>query len=202
MQTTTTTNEHALDSRGSSEWVVRCGTSSQLFRVRPGTNNLDRGITVLCRTSRGLEIGEVLAECHYTSEVSSDLAQATLVRLSRPEDQLLWTQLRQLSEDASLACQSFLQSNGLDDVLIEVEPLFDGTTLFFHFLGEPGEMTEAYVEELATVYQKNVASSKFAELLEHGCGPGCGTPEKSGCGTSSGCAVCSITGACGSKKKK
>jgi cell fate regulator YaaT (PSP1 superfamily) len=202
MQTTVKSNGHATDSSASSEWIVRCGTSSQLFRVLPGTLSLDRGNTVLCRTARGLEIGEVLAECQYTSEESSDLAQATIVRLSRPEDQLLWTQLRKLSEDASLACQSFLQSNGLDDVLIEVEPLFDGRTLFFHFLGEPGEVTEAYVEELATVYQKNVASSKFAELLEHGCGPGCGTPEKSGCGTSGGCAVCSITGACGSKKKK
>ncbi len=202
MQTTVLTHGHASDLSTSSEWIIRCGTSSQLFRVLAGTLNLKRGMAVLCRTHRGLEIGEVLAECRYTSEASSGLLDATIVRLSRPEDQLLWTQLRKLSEDAGRDCQSFLQRNGLDDVLIEVEPLFDGKTLFFHFLGEPGEEMESYVEELATVYQKTVASSKFAELLESGCGPGCGTPEKSGCGTTGGCAVCSIQGSCSSKKKK
>ncbi len=43
--------------------------------------------------------------------------------------------------------------------------------------------TEAYVEQLAEVYRQEIANSAFANRLETGCGPGCGTAEKSSCGT-------------------
>ena len=113
--------------------------------------------------------------------------------------ELLWRQLTSLSISASTACQSFLLKKDIPDVLLDVEPLFDGRTLYFHFLGTPSHETEQYVQELSDVYQKSVASSRFALLLEHGCGPGCGTKEKTGCGTGGGCAVCAIAGGCTSK---
>jgi hypothetical protein len=123
------------------------------------------------------------------------------VRAMQSEDRLLWDQLCSLSATSRDACEQHLRSQGLDDVLLDVEPLLDGKTLCFHFLGEPTEQAEAIVSELASVYEQSVSSSKFAALLEHGCGPGCGTAAKAGCGTSGGCAVCSISGGCKSKKK-
>ncbi len=179
-------------------YLVRVGIQRDVIPVQAGTVLLSRGEQIICRTSRGIEMGLVLAATH-----PEHLATATankFIRRSRPEDQLLWRQLTTLSLNANTACQSFLSSHAIEDVLLEVEPLIDGRTLYFHFLGNPSAETEQHVQELSQVYQKSVASSRFASLLEHGCGPGCGTKEKAGCGTGGGCAVCAIAGGCTAKQ--
>lgn len=179
-------------------YLVRVGYQQEIVPMSAGAASLERGDRVLCRTNRGVEIADVLARVQPDYLDSSTVAGSRLIRKSRPEDALLWKQLTLLSVDASKACQAFLETHGLPDILIEVEPLIDGRTLFFHFLGTPSEQTERHVQELSEVYQKSVAASRFAELLEKGCGPGCGTKEKSGCSTG-GCAVCAIAGGCTSK---
>ena len=175
-------------------YLVRFGYQREIIPIQSGAMILARGDEIVCRTYRGVEVGEVLAA---TEPTYLNVVQAgKFIRRTRPEDQLLWRQLKSLSAEASIGCQQFLLDSGASDVLIEVEPLIDGRTLYFHFLGEPTQQTELYVQTLSEIYQKKVASSRFAELLEHGCGPGCGTKEKSGCGTSGGCAVCAIAGGC------
>jgi cell fate regulator YaaT (PSP1 superfamily) len=180
-------------------YFVRCGHRPVIYCVDSGLTPLKRGSQLLVRTDRGLEMGEVLGEA-ATRELPQ-FPSARFVRPSQPEDQLLWSKLVGLSQDANDACQSFLREHQLEDVLLETEPLLDGRTIFFHFLGEPSPLAEEYVQTLASVYHDNVTKSKFAELLEKGCGPGCGTKEKAGCGTGGGCAVCAIAGGCTSKKR-
>ena len=175
-------------------YLVRVGARPDLVAIQSGSWKLQRGEQIVCRTARGIEMGQVLAET-MPSHLESN-APGKFIRRSRPDDQLLWKQLQSLSDDACDACQTFLKDKGLVDVLLEVEPLIDGRTLYFHFLGEPSKDTEEFVQELCDVYQKKVAASRFAKLLEHGCGPGCGTKEKAGCGTGGGCAVCAIAGGC------
>lgn len=175
-------------------YLVRVGFQQHILPVQTGAVALTRGERILCRTARGVEMGEVLAATQ--SEHVSIVDASKLIRKSRPEDALLWKQLTALSVDASTACQTFLQEQSSPDILLDVEPLIDGRTLYFHFLGSPSPETEMRVQELSEIYQKSVASSRFATLLEHGCGPGCGTKEKSGCGTGGGCAVCAIAGGC------
>jgi len=178
-------------------YLVRVGYQKEIVPVHAGATVLKRGEQILFRTQRGIEMGEVLAPTH--PQYVETGAASKFIRKSRPEDELLWRQLTSLSVTASNACQEFLISQSLPDVLLEVEPLIDGRTLYFHFLGNPSMETEEHVQRLSEVYQKSVASSRFAALLEHGCGPGCGTKEKSGCSTG-GCAVCAIAGGCTSKK--
>ena len=192
------TSEKMLVADCSGLYLVRVGYQQEVIPVQAGAIFLARGEQIICRTPRGLEMGEVLAATH-PDYVETAIA-SKYIRRSRPEDELLWRQLTSLSVDASTACQAFLYGQANQDVLLEVEPLFDGRTLYFHFLGTPSIETEQHVQELSDIYQKSVASSRFAALLEHGCGPGCGTKEKSGCGTGGGCAVCAITGGCTSKK--
>ena len=175
-------------------YLVRVGFQQTVIPVQAGAVGLARGEQIVCRTERGVEMGEVLAATNPDFIATENASK--FIRKSRPEDQLLWRQLTALSIDANTACQTFLNSQSSPDVLIEVEPLLDGRTLYFHFLGVPSTETERHVQELSEIYQKSVSSSRFATLLEHGCGPGCGTKEKSGCGTGGGCAVCAIAGGC------
>jgi hypothetical protein len=189
-------NDLQLQSGEPSSYVVRTGNGT--VRVMDcGLHDLERDAQLVCRTVRGIEMVTVLAKSRVPSLPNE--TRIKFLRRSRPEDDLLWKQLRSLSALAANDCQRFLDERGLDDVLVDVEPLLDGKTVYFHFLGEPSAEIEGHVQELADVYQKKVATSKFAKLLEAGCGPDCGTNLKGGCGTSGGCAVCAVAGRCVSK---
>jgi cell fate regulator YaaT (PSP1 superfamily) len=179
-------------------YLVKCGASDDVYQLQGVARGLNRGMQVIVRTHRGLEFGTVLSSASLLG--CKDLLAAKYVRRSQPEDRLLWGQLVSLSQDSAQACQQFLEDRGSEDVLLEVEPLLDGKTIFFHFLGDISASTEAYVEQLAEVYRQEIASSPFANRLETGCGPGCGTPAKSSCGTGSGCSTCSLSSGCAVRK--
>ena len=191
-ETNTDLNQPMTQAESQPVYFVRTGTRSGYQTITVGLENLQRGNRIVCRTARGLEIGDILCETH----ADLDAEHGRWVRNAGPEDELLWNKLLELSQSASDACQRYLSDSGLPDVLLEVEPLMDGKTLFFHFLGEPTDATNQCVEQLAEVYQEQVSNSGFAKLLEHGCGPGCGTEAKSGCGSSGGCASCGLAKKC------
>lgn len=178
---------------------VRIGTSQAVGRFRTGTvAALERGSQVVCRSARGLESGRLLGEATlHAGKDSQDLADGTILRKMTDEDLLLWKQLVALSEKAAMDCTNWLVKNRVEATLLEVEPLMDGKTLYFHFLADVTEQVQERIDELAEVYQNSVAASRFARLLEHGCGPGCGTEQaQNGCGANSGCAICQVAGSC------
>ena len=129
-----------------------------------------------------------------------DFSDGWILRRMTPEDELLWGHLEHLSREARDKCCRWISEQCIVATLIEVEPLLDGKTLYFHFFAGVEEIVQRHLDSLVKVYQRSVAKSQFAQLLEHGCGPGCGTEKaKNGCGTSGGCAICQIAGACASR---
>lgn len=150
-----------------------------------------RGSRVICRTRRGLEVGEVLA----AEEQLAGAADGSLLRRMAVEDELLVARLGKNRDEAWAACDRLLKERRLDAVLIDVEHLFDGEALIFHFLGAVSPEIEALTADLAATYETKVQFRQFAETLTEGCGPGCGTSEAAGhCGT--GCAGCAVAAAC------
>ncbi len=181
--------------------LLRVGLNGHVgrFRVDEG-GNWKRGERTVCRTARGLEMGVVLGSA-VVLESGASVADGKLLRRMTPEDELLWGHLRQLGEEARLACVTWLEQLQLEAVLLEVEPLLDGRTLYFHFLSDVDEQVQQQLDRLVELYEQQVRQSKFANLLKHGCGPGCGTSQaKNGCGSRGGCAVCKVAGACAAPK--
>lgn len=156
-----------------------------------------RGMRVICRTSRGLEVGEILAPAGEAESNSADGPQSdgSILRGVTVSDDLLLARLERNRQEAFAACEKELVERGIGIPLLEVEQLFDGSSLYFHFLGDvPPEVTEL-TDRLAETYNAAAGISQFSDLLETGCGPGCGTADKAGgCGNS--CVSCSIAGAC------
>lgn len=156
-----------------------------------------RGMRVVCRTSRGLEVGEILGPAGEADGASAEGASSdgSILRGVTVSDDLLLARLERNRQEAFAACEKELAQRGIRIPLLEVEQLFDGGSLYFHFLGEvPPEVTEL-TDRLAETYNAAAGISQFSDLLETGCGPGCGTAEKGGgCGDS--CVSCSIAGAC------
>ncbi len=126
-----------------------------------------------------------------------ELLDGRILRAMTTEDEILWGHLREHADAAHEACQSWLTEQGIAGLLIDVEPLLDGKTLYFHFLDRVSEVVQHQIDHLASLYERAIRQSKFAQLLEHGCGPGCGTAEaKNGCGSKGGCAVCHVASHC------
>lgn len=159
-----------------------------------------RGKRVICRTSRGLEVGEVLA-----TEPASTTAPADgpLLRGMTVEDELLLTRLEQHRDEAFQACTVMMSERGSTAVLMDVEHLFDGQSVYFYFLGEVTPELESLTDELAAAYEKNVRFDQFVQTLTAGCGPDCGTEAAAGNGCATGgCSTCGIASACGSKDEQ
>jgi hypothetical protein len=180
----------------SGQHFVRVGVLGSVGRFAAADRQrYARGARVICRTPRGLEVGQVLApvELHETPAAPD----GALLRRVTTQDDLLLARLEKNRDEAYQACASRLAERGLSAVLVDVEHLFDGQSLYFYFLGETTPELDALTSELADVYEAKAQLQKFADTLTAGCGPHCGTEAGGGCGTS-GCSTCAV--GCGASK--
>ena len=122
------------------------------------------------------------------------MADGSILPRRRVEDDLLQARLERNRREAYDACAARLAELRLPAALMDVEHLFDGSTLVFYFLGEMTAQLEALTAELAELYETKVQFRQFAETVVEGCGPLCGTEEAGGCKT---CVTgCAVSGAC------
>jgi cell fate regulator YaaT (PSP1 superfamily) len=153
-----------------------------------------RGARVIVRTSRGLEIGEVL---NPTDEAPArGESDGSILRGMTIEDQLLEARLEKNRQGAFEACATRIRELRLPVALVDVEHLFDGRSLYFYFLGDVPPELETVTTELAEVYDAAVQFRKFSETVAAGCGPGCGTADAVGSGCTSCAAGCPVGSAC------
>ncbi|MBW3596346.1 MAG: hypothetical protein KY475_03615 [Planctomycetes bacterium] len=181
----------------SHSYLVRVGLLGHVGRfASAGLSRYRRGARVVCRTARGLEVGEVLAESEDSCNGEAD---GTLLRPVTVEDDLLLERLQRNRDEAFSACTRLLDERGASAVLMDVEHLLDGSSIYFYFLGEPPAEAASLIEELAEAYEAKVQFRRFADTLTEGCGPGCGTEDaENGCGAA--CGSCAVTAACGSRR--
>ncbi len=185
-------------------YLCRVGRHSQIGKFRnPESVARLRGQDVVLRTARGIEIGQILNQVSIAandsdidSKVAVDATDGKILRSVTPEERLLQQQLLKAANTAFESCQQLLREIGNRDCLLEVEPLLDGRTLYFHFIGTPDDSLTTHLHSLVEIFRETVQESQFAKLLEEGCGPGCGTKEKASCGDSGTCTVCVIAKAC------
>jgi hypothetical protein len=181
--------------------LVRVGAFGRVGRFTAvDAVSYPRGARVICRTARGLEVGEVLGPTEYDPQRWQ--SDGAVLRRVTVTDDLLLARQRKNRDEAFAACRDLLARRGSSAVLMDVEQLFDAGTLYFYFLGDVSPDDERLTAELAETYDSRVAFRQFAETVATGCGPGCGTEAAPGfCGTSGGaCASCGVTGACGTKR--
>ena len=172
---------------------------------------LPRGRRVIVRTSRGIELGEVIGPCHRKSHLEnhSEGSSPRGSRVLRPttnEDELLIRRLERHKRRAVEECRRKLRLAGCQVTLLDIDQLFDGGTLVMHFLGDADAEARSITQTIAKEYESVIQSRHFAKLLSDGCGPGCGTSQGSGSqgsgqdggGCSGSCATCAA--GCGKPK--
>ena len=140
----------------------------------------DRGTLVVCRTDRGLEVGEVL---HGPAEHPAE-RDGQIVRRVTAEDQVRLARFERWRSRAYSACQSIIQQLDIPVVLMDVEALFDGESMYFDLVGSADVSLEPVSQQLRQVFGTDIRFRFFEHEEAHGCGTGC-------CSTSStegGCA--------------
>ncbi|HEX3313730.1 MAG TPA: hypothetical protein VHR72_02510 [Gemmataceae bacterium] len=161
---------------------------------------LARGESVLLRTPRGIEVGEILCSASIRqarllgAQIHGELVRAIadadrdhLARLERAGQELLDT-ARRLADDAEIAV-----------VLLDAELLFDGRHAVVQILHADSDALAGFVAELTSrtgieIRLANLAQPLPPEPEEHGCGkPDCGSGEGgcTSCSTGGGCSSCS-----------
>ncbi len=176
--------------------LVKIGLMGVVGRFDSADFNLyPRDSHVICRTVRGLESGTVI--CSIEDESGNDSAtfsqdlSGEILRRVGSEDDLILERLERHRDKAFHACQKLIVERDVPGVLVDVEHLFDGESVYFYFLGDVDERLEAITNELASTYERKVRFKKFAETLANGCGPDCGSGDKC---SSSGCGSCALAG--------
>lgn len=179
--------------------LVRVGSLGQIGRFSAiDQARYPRGSRVIVRTSRGLEVGAVLAPPMDEDRLFE--LDGALLRGMTIEDELLDARLSKNREAAYEACQQRLAALEVPTLLMDVEHLFDGQTLVFYFLGEQPPEVEAITAELAELYEAKAQFRSFTDTLTHGCGPDCGTEAATGGGCTSCSSGCAVAGACATKR--
>jgi hypothetical protein len=203
MLATNSDNPPSLATESADHFLVRLGTMGHVGRFRlTEILRLRRGERVVCRSTRGIEVGVVLGPTAAGGHLQADMSDGGILRRMSAEDEMLWGHLRELGSAAHKTCEAWLAAQGIIATLLDVEPLLDGRTLYFHFLSDVGPEIQDQLDRLVSIYEEEVRRSEFSRLLEHGCGPGCGTENATnGCGSKAGCAVCVAKSRCATNKK-
>ncbi len=96
-----------------------------------------RGDTVVVRSERGQEIGEVL--CPATPEALATLPEPTkgdILRVLAPEDRVKLAHLAEVEKKEFAAGERLIAQHKLAMQLVDVEHLFGGERILFYFLAE------------------------------------------------------------------
>ena len=140
------------------DYVVRYGAMRFLgvFSVGAG-RECRRGMQVVVRTDRGLEIGEVL--CEATPDVTAsvkDPAGGQILREMAAEDRHELTRLRQQARKELDVCQKNIDVLGLNMQLVDVEHIFGGERIVVYYLAETRVDFRELVRALAGEFQTRI----------------------------------------------
>ena len=140
------------------KYVVRYGSMRSLgvFSTRGG-RKLVRGNEVIARTSRGLEVGEVL--CEATPDAVEQIQNpdnGQIVRLMTMEDHNEQAHLRLQARDELSQCEAIVRELGLDMQLVDIEHVFGGERIVVFYLSEDRVDFRELVKRLASEFQTRI----------------------------------------------
>jgi cell fate regulator YaaT (PSP1 superfamily) len=116
-----------------------------------------RGMEVIVRSDRGLEVGQVL--CESTEDALSHLdqpASGQIVRAVSSEDLNEINHIDGSRNEKLIVCQKHIDALGLEMKLVDVEQLFGGERLVVFYLSEERVDFRELVKQLASEFQTRI----------------------------------------------
>jgi cell fate regulator YaaT (PSP1 superfamily) len=140
------------------KYVVRTGASRALGIMSPYRDEpYQRGHSVVVRTDRGLEAGEVLCEANESTLASlKESGQGQILRKMSPEDVIELSRLREQERHEFETCKNLIAQQQLQMKLVDVEHLFGGERVVVYYLSEVRVDFRELVRLLASEFQTRV----------------------------------------------
>ncbi len=140
------------------KYVVRYGVLRALgvFGTR-GNDSYARGASVIARTNRGLEVGDVL--CEATDEAVSTLrnpSHGQILRGMSADDNNEFSHMQSGVREAFEICQKYAEKLQLPMQLIDIEHLFGGERIVIYYLSEGRVDFRELVKQLAAEFQTRI----------------------------------------------
>ncbi|NOY43680.1 MAG: signal peptidase [Planctomycetes bacterium] len=140
------------------KYVVRHGVMRQLgvFSTR-GSDTYARGLPVIARTNRGLELGEVL--CEATEHIVASMDSPKHGQILREQNDDDAGELRRLLEQQQKEheiCKAQIDELRLDMKLVDVEHLYGGERVIVYYLAEDRVDFRQLVKDLAKEFQTRI----------------------------------------------
>ena len=140
------------------KYVVRHGAMRNLgvFSSR-GSDLFARGVQVIARTQRGLEVGEVLCEANELALANlQDPKNGQILRERNADDAGELRRLLEQQQHEHAACQRHIDELQLDMRLVDVERIYGGERVVVYYLAEDRIDFRQLVKNLATEFQTRI----------------------------------------------
>jgi len=139
-------------------FIVRHGATRFLGEFTTDAGRVfPRGSTVIVRTDRGQEVGEVL--CPSTPQAAQLLVEPTrgqIARVATPDDLAKRDRIAGLKNEEFDAARRMIGERRLQMELVDVEHLFGGERIVFYFLAEKRVDFRELVKDLARTFQTRI----------------------------------------------
>jgi cell fate regulator YaaT (PSP1 superfamily) len=153
MLSSTTTERSGADAR----YIVRHGVMRFLGPFDARNVAYARNTSVVTRTERGLEVGEVLCEATPRAvEYLSEPTGGVILRALTAEDQQQVERLADTERAEFETCGRFIEQRKLQMALVDVEHLFGGERIIFYFLAEKRVDFRELVKDLAREFHTRI----------------------------------------------
>jgi cell fate regulator YaaT (PSP1 superfamily) len=137
-------------------YVVRCG-AMRLLCVLESRRDYRYATEVLCRTERGVEVGEVLCEATEAAlQHLEDPAGGSILRELSERDRQEIARIESGGTDDLAVCQRHIDALGLSMQLVDVERLFGGERIVVYYLAEQRVDFRQLVRQLAAEFKMRV----------------------------------------------
>jgi cell fate regulator YaaT (PSP1 superfamily) len=116
-----------------------------------------RGARVICRTDRGLEVGDVLCEATEQSLAQvPDPRKGQILREMTADDHRELTRMREQERAECATCERLIAESGLPMQLVDVEHIFGGERIVVYYLSENRIDFRELVKRVAGEFQTRI----------------------------------------------
>lgn len=131
-------------------------TAGKVYYFNPDRLDLKPGDRVIVKTSRGMEMGEVILAPHEVAaeEISTPLKK--VLRRVTPEDEQQLAANKSKEREAFEIAQKKIAEHELPMKLIGVEYTFDASKIIFYFTAEDRVDFRSLVKDLAAVFKTRI----------------------------------------------
>lgn len=127
-----------------------------MYFFDPAGIDVKAGQSVIVETSKGLEMGECVADNHQVSDERIIPPLRPVIRLASEEDLRLAEINKSRESEAFEICKGKIKEHGLDMKLVDAECNFEGNKILFFFTSDGRVDFRELVKDLASIFRTRI----------------------------------------------